>query len=141
QQDYEEWLDTPEALISSNGNYGSLPADTLKAICKAVHAGWTELVNCNMAPKTWGEASASTCQTFHRILECDFPLFKLAENGWKLEYLCTKTYSAWSKHDLDDNSCWKKVIKDGDGADSHSDLMKKCKIPSMLAFVSSKPTN
>ncbi|KAI5991186.1 hypothetical protein EDD15DRAFT_2369106 [Pisolithus albus] len=146
QQDYEEWLDTPEALISSNGKYGflededgkSLLADTLKAIRKAIRAGWMELVNHNMAPKTWGKASASARQTFHRILERDFPLFKLAENGWKLEYLCTKTYSAWSKHHLDDNGQWKKVIKDEDGADSDSDLKKKRKIPSNSASVPSK---
>ncbi|KAI5990723.1 hypothetical protein EDC04DRAFT_2614100 [Pisolithus marmoratus] len=76
-----------------------------------------KLVNQNMALKTWG---------------------KLAENGWKLEYLCMKSYSAWSKHHLDDSGHWKKVIKDEDGSESDSNSKKKCKISSASPFLSSK---
>ncbi|KAL4062217.1 hypothetical protein J3A83DRAFT_4374744 [Scleroderma citrinum] len=36
-------------------------------------------------------------------MEKAFPLFKFAENRWKLEYICTKMYPAWSKHYLDKN--------------------------------------
>ncbi|KAI6154772.1 hypothetical protein BKA82DRAFT_41403, partial [Pisolithus tinctorius] len=128
QKDYKTWLESPKACLGNQGKYAflkdengkALPSETVKVIHKAVHAGWTELVNCSIALKTWGKASASACQTFHTILEHEFLIFKLAENGWKLEYLCTKTYSAWCKHHLNENGQWKMAVKEEDDSDEDS---------------------
>ncbi|KAI6022659.1 hypothetical protein EDC04DRAFT_2900744 [Pisolithus marmoratus] len=56
-----------------------------------------------MAPETWGKASTSARQFVRSTMETAFPLFKFAENGWKLEYICTRAYPAWSKWYLDEN--------------------------------------
>ncbi|KIK13960.1 hypothetical protein PISMIDRAFT_17617 [Pisolithus microcarpus 441] len=40
-------------------------------------------------------------------MESTYPDFKLANNGWKLDYLASTTYPAWQKGTLDDNSKWK----------------------------------
>ncbi|KIK19065.1 hypothetical protein PISMIDRAFT_72794, partial [Pisolithus microcarpus 441] len=109
--DYDNWLDSPEAAGSNHGLYayledenGDVPkSKTLGKICKALQAGWRELGQCGMALDTWGKASTSALQFIRLQTEKEFPLFKLADNGWKLEYICTKTYSAWRKHHLDDN--------------------------------------
>ncbi|KAI5981842.1 hypothetical protein EDD15DRAFT_2203594 [Pisolithus albus] len=133
QKDYDTWLESPEALMGNQGKYAfledengsTLAPETVKVIRRAVRAGWTELVNHSIAPKTWGKASASARQTFHAILEREFPIFKLAENGWKLEYLCTKMYSAWCKHHLNENGQWKTTVKEEDDSDEDSDKKRK----------------
>ncbi|KIO03922.1 hypothetical protein M404DRAFT_26534 [Pisolithus tinctorius Marx 270] len=45
-------------------------------------------------------------------METTFPLFKFAENGWKLEYICTRGYLAWSKHYLDNDGKLKRATLD-----------------------------
>jgi len=44
-------------------------------------------------------------------MEKAFPMFKLANNGWKLDYLASNSYSAWRKWKLDANCRWKKKEK------------------------------
>ena len=44
-------------------------------------------------------------------MEKVFPMFKLANNGWKLDYLASNSYSAWQKQKLDANCRWKKKEK------------------------------
>lgn len=118
--DYDDWLDSPEAAGSNRGLYayledenGDVPkSETLGKIRKALRAGWRELGQRGMAPDTWGKASTSAIHFMRSQMEKDFPLFKLAENGWKLEYICTKTYSAWRKHHLDDAGNLKRATRD-----------------------------
>lgn len=118
--DYDDWLDSPEATGSNRGLYayleddnGGVPtSETLGKIRKALRAGWRELGQRGMAPDTWGKASTSAIHFMRSQMEKDFPLFKLAENGWKLEYICTKTYSAWRKHHLDDAGNLKRAMRD-----------------------------
>ncbi|KAI6034737.1 hypothetical protein BKA83DRAFT_4121788 [Pisolithus microcarpus] len=118
--DYDDWLDSPEAAGSNRGLYaylkdenGDVPkSETLGKIRKALRAGWRELGQRGMAPDTWGKASTSAIHFMHSQMEKDFPLFKLTENGWKLEYICTKTYSAWRKHHLDDAGNLKRATRD-----------------------------
>ncbi|KIK17039.1 hypothetical protein PISMIDRAFT_15388 [Pisolithus microcarpus 441] len=118
--DYNNWLDSPEAAGSNRGLYayledenGDVPkSETLGKIRKALQAGCT-----------------SALQFIRLQTEKEFPLFKLADNGWKLEYICTKTYSAWRKHHLDDNGNLKRtthdVIKE-EGLNDNNDL-EDCK--------------
>ena len=38
-------------------------------------------------------------------------MFKLANNGWKLDHLAATSYPAWRKRKLDENSRWKEKGK------------------------------
>ena len=60
-------------------------------------------------------------------------MFKLANNGWKLNHLTSTTYPAWWKRKLDENSRWKekgkgiKVEDNDDDDDNNSDeVSMKC---------------
>ena len=44
-------------------------------------------------------------------MEKVFPMFKLANNSWKLDYLASNSYSTWQKWMLDANCRWKKEEK------------------------------
>ncbi|KAI5990767.1 hypothetical protein EDD15DRAFT_2369542 [Pisolithus albus] len=45
-------------------------------------------------------------------METAFPFLKFAENGWKLEYICTRSYPAWSKRYLDESGSLKRTTCD-----------------------------
>ncbi|KAI6004688.1 hypothetical protein EDD15DRAFT_2444064 [Pisolithus albus] len=81
--------------------------EMVKAICKLLCRGWVELVHKDVVPLSWGKLSARTHQFIHNLMESSFPDFKLANNGWKLDYLASTTYPAWQKGMLDDNGRWK----------------------------------
>ncbi|KAI6011093.1 hypothetical protein BKA83DRAFT_4395034 [Pisolithus microcarpus] len=144
--DYDDWLDSAEAAGSNRGLYayledenGDVPkSETLGKIRRALRAGWRELGQRGMAPDTWGKASTSALQFIRLQIEKEFPLFKLADNGWKLEYICTKTYSAWRKHHLDDDGNLKRsmrdmikeeALEDDNDLESHKPCSKKRKGP------------
>ncbi|KAL4074785.1 hypothetical protein V8B97DRAFT_2022414 [Scleroderma yunnanense] len=76
---FDNWLNSTEAEGSDCGIYVYLEEENGKVL--SLHAGWRELTQSNAAPETWGKA----------------------KNRWKLEYICTKMYPAWSKHYLDKN--------------------------------------
>ncbi|KAI5997836.1 hypothetical protein F5J12DRAFT_785053 [Pisolithus orientalis] len=111
RKDYEDWLDSPEAGGSNHGLYayledknGDVPlSEMLTKIQRALCAGWIELTQHKIAPDTWGRASMTALQFIQAYMEKDFPLFKLAESGWKLKHLCMKTYLAWRTKCLDEN--------------------------------------
>ena len=44
-------------------------------------------------------------------MEKAFPMFKLANNGWKLDHLAATSYPAWRKRKLDENCRWKEKGK------------------------------
>lgn len=119
RKDYDDWMDSPEAQHSNHGLYaylekedGKVPeADKLMNIWKALRAGWMELAQHKMAPDTWGKASTSAWQFIHLTMEKKYPIFKLAEDGWKLENLCTYSYPSWRLHHLDVDGNLKKNVR------------------------------
>ncbi|KAG1770584.1 hypothetical protein EV702DRAFT_1049310 [Suillus placidus] len=115
QIDYIEWLDTSMGQLShrrklgylKDKNGGPIAATMVKGIHKALRAGWCELTNRKLAPKTWGVLSASGRKLIHTLMEDAYPLLKFADNGWKLEYLASTSYSAWRRTYLTDDGNWK----------------------------------
>ncbi|KAI6096280.1 hypothetical protein EDD16DRAFT_1720035 [Pisolithus croceorrhizus] len=115
--------DYPLGQTSKQGTMGFLEdkdskppsCETVKAICRLLHGGWVELVHQELAPPS------------------AYPNFKLANNGWKLDYLASITYPAWWKGTLDDNSKWKQKkgkwpkIEDEDENDSTDEVGMKWK--------------
>ncbi|KAI6037332.1 hypothetical protein BKA83DRAFT_4120832 [Pisolithus microcarpus] len=108
--DYDNWLDSPEAAGSNHGLYVYLKDEN------------GDVPKFARLYEQDGENLAS-------MTEKEFPLFKLADNRWKLKYICTKKYSAWRKHHLDDDGNLKRttcnVIKE-EGLDDNDDL-EDCK--------------
>ncbi|KAI6096256.1 hypothetical protein EV401DRAFT_1895813 [Pisolithus croceorrhizus] len=114
---------SPKGQTSKQGTMGFLEdkdskppsCETVKAICRLLHGGWVELVHQELAPPS------------------AYPNFKLANNGWKLDYLASITYPAWWKGTLDDNSKWKQKkgkwpkIEDEDENDSTDEVGMKWK--------------
>ncbi|KAG1866999.1 hypothetical protein C8R48DRAFT_772188 [Suillus tomentosus] len=115
QIDYIEWLDTSMGRLSDRGklgyledeNGGPIATTMVKGIRKALRAGWCELTNRKLAPKTWGVLSASGRKLIHTLMEDAYPLLKFADDGWKLEYLASTSYSAWHRTYLTDDGNWK----------------------------------
>ncbi|KAG2337327.1 hypothetical protein BDR05DRAFT_993076 [Suillus weaverae] len=117
QVDFLKWYDTPAGqgrnsshlnmayLEDKNGH--TVSSRTVKAIQRVLRGGWSELVTCKIAPQSWGKLSASGRQLIHIFMENEFPLFKLTNNGWKLDHLATTTYPAWRRNNLDANGYWK----------------------------------
>ncbi|KAG1768398.1 hypothetical protein EDD22DRAFT_949601 [Suillus occidentalis] len=114
QDDYMEWLETASSRTADRGKLPYLedvdgapvPETTIKAIRKLLRGGWCELLSRKMAPQSWGKVSASGRQLVHSLMEGTFPLFKFADNGWKLDYLATSSYPSWRRNNLDsDNNC------------------------------------
>ncbi|KAI5990605.1 hypothetical protein EDD15DRAFT_2279342 [Pisolithus albus] len=115
QEDWDKYLESPKGQMSKRGTMGFLEdkdgnppsRETVKAIRKLLRGGWVELVHKDVVPPSWGKLSAGARQFIHNLMERSFPDFKLANNGWKLDYLASTTYPAWQKGTLDDNGRWK----------------------------------
>ncbi|KAG1838384.1 hypothetical protein DFJ58DRAFT_846096 [Suillus subalutaceus] len=135
QADFQKWCDTPAGqghhsshtnlvyLEDENGR--TVSSRTIKAIRRVLRGGWSELVTRKIAPHSWGKLSASGRQLIHNFMENEFPLFKLANNGWKLDHLATTTYPAWRRNNLDTNCDWKSggnIKKE----DDNDDIDNKC---------------
>ncbi|KAG1760016.1 hypothetical protein EDD22DRAFT_848810 [Suillus occidentalis] len=90
-----EWLDTASSQMTDrrkipylkDENGDPVPKKTVKAIRKLLCSGWSELLNQKLAPQPWGKATASARQLIHMLVENAYPLFKFADDGWKLDYL------------------------------------------------------
>ncbi|KAG1736158.1 uncharacterized protein EDB91DRAFT_1250167 [Suillus paluster] len=109
--DYFKWLESAEAdnavgrgklafLEDENGD--PISETTIDAIRKALPAAWSELLSRKLAPLTWGKLTASGSQLVNTLMENAYPLFKFANNGWKLDYLATISYSSWCRHHMDE---------------------------------------
>ncbi|KIK90874.1 hypothetical protein PAXRUDRAFT_14099 [Paxillus rubicundulus Ve08.2h10] len=72
---------------------------------------------------SWGHAPTTARKMFRRLMENDWPIFKLCNNGWKLEHLAIKSYPNWKRSHLGDgNSNSKKnVIDDNNKSGNESD--------------------
>jgi hypothetical protein len=118
QLDFMKWLDSPGGLGSRRSkmayiedeNGEAVSSRTIIAIRRVLRGGWSELVNRKIAPQSWGKLTASGRQLIHSFMENEFPLFKFAKNGWKLDHLATSTYPAWRRSNLDSNCNWKSSV-------------------------------
>jgi hypothetical protein len=120
KSDFVKWLDSPEAdhtnrgklpfLEDENGN--PISGVMVEPIRKALRAAWSELASRDLAPPSWGKLTASGVQLMNSIMENAYPLFKLANNGWKLDYLATSSYSSWHRNHFDALGDYRKVKKE-----------------------------
>ncbi|KAG1823590.1 uncharacterized protein BJ212DRAFT_1296181 [Suillus subaureus] len=128
--EYLKWLDSADAehtalhgklafLEDSNGN--PVLETTINAIRKALHAAWSELLIHKLTPLTWGKLTTSGTQLMNSLMENAYPLFKLANNSWKLDYLATMSYSSWWQNHMDE--CGNPLV----GGDEEGDTTSKGK--------------
>ncbi|KAG1743384.1 hypothetical protein EDB19DRAFT_1827296 [Suillus lakei] len=113
QDNFIEWLDTASSQTTDCGkipyledeNGDPVPEKTVKAIRKLL-LGWM--------------ATASARQLIHTLVENAYPLFKFADDGWKLDYLATTSYPSWRRNNFDgDNRKSRDSIKkEDDDADN-----------------------
>ncbi|KAG1719987.1 hypothetical protein EDB19DRAFT_1836279 [Suillus lakei] len=156
QDDYMEWLETASSRTADHGKLPYLedadgdpvPETTIKAIRKLLQGGWSKLLSRKMAPQSWGKVLASGRQLIHSLMEDTFPLFKFADNGWKLDYLATSSYPSWHRNNLDsDNNCKSRdsVKKEEEDAADDDDTnneqtSKKHRCPTMSPVESKVPS-
>ena len=136
QQDWEEYPDSPEGQQSKRGTLGYLkdkngnaPSIKIaKEIWKAVCRGWAQLVKEESVPQSWGRLTASGHMFFHNFMGKAFPMFKLANNSWKLDHLAATSYPAWKKRKLDENSRWMEKGRGGkvEDDDNSDEVGMKC---------------
>ncbi|KIK35847.1 hypothetical protein CY34DRAFT_95390, partial [Suillus luteus UH-Slu-Lm8-n1] len=121
--DFLKWLDSARGdghnrgkllfLVDEHGE--PIPELIIKAIRKALRAAWTELAIRGLAPLSWGRVTASAAELTNMIMEKAFPLFRLADNGWKLDYLATASYTSWRRNNLNESGNYRKGSNsDGD---------------------------
>ncbi|KAG0693973.1 hypothetical protein DFH29DRAFT_881035 [Suillus ampliporus] len=135
KSDYLDWLDSLEATSSDRGKLPFLEDEignpiseaVVEAICKSLWGAWSELATHNLAPSSWGKLTASGTQLVNSIMESAHPIFKLAHNGWKLDFLATSSYSSWRRNHLDDfgNYCKAKRSDNNDDSNENESKGKK----------------
>ncbi|KAG1830788.1 hypothetical protein EV424DRAFT_1374497 [Suillus variegatus] len=101
-------------------------------------------------PQSWGKVSASGRQLVHSLMEDTFPLFKFADNGWKLDFLATSSYPSWRRNNLDSDNNRKSrdSVKKEDDDDANDDdddtndeqTSKKRRRPTMSPVESKVPS-
>ncbi|KAG8215131.1 hypothetical protein J3R82DRAFT_8601 [Butyriboletus roseoflavus] len=114
QTQYNTWTNSPEAHAEANWKLAYLEdmngimvsKDSIKAIQKAMRAGWIELVKKELAPNSWSKICTSAQDLYHTIIEKSFPIFKLAHKGWKLDYLCATDYPGWIRNNVNETGRW-----------------------------------
>ncbi|KAG2349711.1 hypothetical protein BDR05DRAFT_943602 [Suillus weaverae] len=89
-------------------NGGPIATTMVKGIHKALRADL-------------GVVSASGHKLIHTLMEDTYPLLKFADNGWKLEYLASTSYSAWHRTYLTDDGNWKLKNHDNEDKDESED--------------------
>ncbi|KAG1727417.1 hypothetical protein EDB19DRAFT_1833112 [Suillus lakei] len=114
---------------------GPVTVEQLRAICKAIHAAWAELVIQKMAPPTWSRICTTGKKLVFDIVVKQFPLFQLDNDCWKLELLCINDYSPWRKNNLGTDRNWKdapgKLLAKEELVEDDSDLViseSKCTV-------------
>ncbi|KAG2082731.1 uncharacterized protein F5147DRAFT_660407 [Suillus discolor] len=123
--DYLDWLDSVEATSGDRGklpfledeNGNSISEAMVEAIRKSLWGAWSELATRNLAPSSWGKLSASGTQLVNTIMDNVHPIFKLAHNNWKLDFLATSSYSSWQRNHLDDFGNYRKAKKNDNDND------------------------
>lgn len=120
RDDFNKWLDLIEQQDEKRGKEPYLEEEDgsavdhsrLTIIRRTVRSGFSELRNMKRAPRVWGDLDATGRQFFHSYMESNFPLFRCAVAGWKLDNLARSMYPSWKKGRTDQNGNWvDKVIK------------------------------
>ncbi|KIK75746.1 hypothetical protein PAXRUDRAFT_171848 [Paxillus rubicundulus Ve08.2h10] len=96
---FDGFILSPEGTVAKLGSVPSLETEdgepisdeSLKAIRQTLCGAWTELANQGKAPQTWGALSMSGSELFTLLMEVAHPLFKLAEDSWKLKIFTTQS--------------------------------------------------
>ncbi|KIK74740.1 hypothetical protein PAXRUDRAFT_174823 [Paxillus rubicundulus Ve08.2h10] len=126
QSQFDEFVLSPEGTVAKLGSVPYLETEdgeavsnkSLKVICQTLCGAWTKLANHGKAPQTWWTLSASGSELFTLLMEAAHPLFKLAEDSWKLKTLTTYPYPSWCATHLNDNCQLlpkgKKAVKEED---------------------------
>lgn len=112
QTKYNEWTTTAEAHADRQWKVAFLEdeegktvsEDVIKAIRKKIRGVWADLVGQDVAPKTWGRATASNKELLCTVVYKAFPILQLSQNDWKLESLCTQDYPGWARNNLEDTA-------------------------------------
>jgi hypothetical protein len=78
--------------------------DEVDAIRKTLHGAFSELNNQGLAPMRWGNLTASGTDLMNSIMEKTHPIFRLANNGWKLHYLAMSSYPSWRRNHIENGA-------------------------------------
>ncbi|KAN0087874.1 hypothetical protein V8E55_006495, partial [Tylopilus felleus] len=112
QQDYDTWIMTPvgqkESPYLEEEDGSSVPDNAITAIKASMWSCFAELVNRKHTPQVWGRLDNSGWELFHMAMEKSHPIFRFAENGWKLDKLVQNNYPAWHLFHLDEGLNWKR---------------------------------
>ncbi|KIJ05584.1 hypothetical protein PAXINDRAFT_103718 [Paxillus involutus ATCC 200175] len=125
--DWVKWSERPENQVKANrgrephleGEHGEyINARKVKAIRASMRDAWNELAHRRLSPLTWGRATATARKLFHNLLESDWPIFKLCNDGWKLEHIAVKSYPGWKRSHIGDD---KKKANQGEDNEDDSE--------------------
>lgn len=109
KSDYLTWLDSHEAQLGNRGKLpyleqedgGPVQDDEVDAIRKTLRGAFSELNNRGLAPMRWGNLTTSGTDLMNSIMEKTHPIFRLANNGWKLHYLTISSYPSWRRNHIE----------------------------------------
>ncbi|KAG1856502.1 hypothetical protein C8R48DRAFT_674922 [Suillus tomentosus] len=75
-----------------------LQDNEIDVIRKTLWGAFSELNNQGLAPMWWGNLTASGTDLMNSIMKKTHPIFRLANNGWKLHYLAMSSYPSWRRN-------------------------------------------
>ncbi|KIJ07607.1 hypothetical protein PAXINDRAFT_19210 [Paxillus involutus ATCC 200175] len=125
--DWAKWSERAENQLKSTrgiipyleGEHGeAISAMKVKAIRGSMRDAWNELASRGLSPVSWGRASTTARKLFRALMEGDWPIFKLCNDAWKLEYLACTAYPGWKRAHLDNDGKLKKKVNDKEDNDS-----------------------
>ncbi|KAI9568686.1 hypothetical protein HD554DRAFT_2038685 [Boletus coccyginus] len=103
--------DPGKTLFLEEENRELIDIKTVSLIHDSMHLAWNDLAVQKCAPFTWGCATASAHDYFHSYMKDKWPLFRLCDNGWKLNELASVTYPGYKRSYLDDEDNLKVKVK------------------------------
>lgn len=75
--------------------------DKIDGIRKTLRGAFSELNNRGLAPMCWSNLTALGTDLMNSIMEKTHPIFRLANNGWKLHYLAMSSYPSWRRNNIE----------------------------------------
>ncbi|KAG2739420.1 hypothetical protein P692DRAFT_20755706, partial [Suillus brevipes Sb2] len=109
KSEFLTWLESYEAQLANRGkppyleqeNGDPVLDDEVDAIRKTLRGAFSELNNQGLAPARWGNLTASGTELMNGIMEKAHPIFRLANNGWKLHHLAMSSYPSWRRNHIE----------------------------------------
>jgi hypothetical protein len=79
-------------------DFNGQPIDGHKAteIRKALRELWVEMDQAGLAPQTWSKVGHTILMNFRQRMYDQFPELTYCDGHWKLDRICTETYSQWA---------------------------------------------